>query len=184
MRAKDLWADHPVIDVVGACIIATLMAIFLPVTQRLAATTRVELYSAEGAIVALVGGLGAIAIATYTGGSGRRMKKLKQDAGPSLRRNFAWAIASTTVSAFTAWAAIIVDAYSVTVAWGMAVGAAILCALTAARQVWLVSGLISVADVDDQRADAAAARPSRPIPVAGSRWGANTPDASRIALPS
>lgn len=122
------------------------------------------IFASAGETIAVVGGLGALAVSTYAGGSGPSMTRLRAAHGPELRRNLGWSIVATATSAVLCWIAqIVMTAGSAVVAWSLAVGGVAWCLTTAVRQCWLFVGLTAIADRDSLKVEP-------PRAAAGATW--------------
>lgn len=119
-----------------------------PIAQ-VAQADRISLYSSAAEIVAVVGGLGSIAVSTYVGMSGRRIKALQQESGAEVNSNLAWFIIATAVSAFSCWIAQVLEIQGLrTTAWIFVVVAILWSFLTMFRQAWLFSNLVGITQAD------------------------------------
>lgn len=145
----DFWAGRPWLDLVAAVLAGSALAVWAPLLSKLTTEERVGVYASAADVVAVVGGLGSVAVAAYVGVGGRRMSLLRQEQGGALRTNLAFFLIATAISAGTAWSAQIVEANGLSqLAWGMVVGSVLWCLLTALRQAWLFANLVAVSDQD------------------------------------
>lgn len=160
-RVADLVLDWPPVDallsVLAGWFVAWVAAwrplVDAPVGDRAA------IYSSAGSLVAVVGGLGSVAVAVYMGRTGVRARRLRAVSGVPLRRNWWMIMMATLVSAIACWLAQIMDASKhPTVAWAMVVTAVVWCVLTGCRQAWLFLALMAVQDKDQA---APTAKPAR-----------------------
>lgn len=147
-RSGDFIASHPGVDVAIAVAVG-LIAFFLPnPTASGDAELVAGIYSSASAVAALVGGLGSLAVATYSGGKGTRLRQLRASQGPELRRNFAAMLGATFVGAVVTWSAQIVMLGSEQLAWTLATAGLTLAGVTVLRQALLFGSLLELTDAD------------------------------------
>lgn len=153
-KAKDCWSDWPFLDLVVA-ILCSLLGVFLfPLLSGTDSETRQGIYASAADVIAVVGGLGSIAVSTYVGLSGRRIRELKNKRSKPLTRNLAFFIFATAGASISCWVAQIVDASDhYLLGWGFVLTGVIWCCLTVVRQAWLFLSLVAISAQDDEDAE-------------------------------
>ena len=177
---KDFWSDHPFLDGIAALLVGAAVGFVVPPLEFMETDARAGLYGSASGVIALIGGLGTVALAAYTGSTGRRMLMLRKQQGRTVRRNIRWVLVSTSAAALLAWASPAIEAARPEVAWGAICTAVVWCGLTALRQAWLIGHLIAIADADatDEPLPAARPIPARSTKSVSRGRGKHTPEAS------
>lgn len=155
---RGFWSEHPATDY---AIVATMLGGHLAVVLVTGAgdvlawvesAQRQALYAAGAGVVAVIGGLSAIALSVYQGLSGGRSSAVKRLYADQLRRNWLAVITTTGMAAFLCLIAIAVD-HEPTVATApddpfyarfIFEAALILSAVRFARLLWLYAKMLKI----------------------------------------
>ncbi|MBE9938917.1 hypothetical protein [Cellulosimicrobium cellulans] len=151
-RAFSIWIDHWWLDLLlagalasaGALLIATGTGVDILGKQSLA--DRRLSYQDLLTIVTFFAGFNTLAFTTYLGFRGRLLDLVRKNAGERIHRVWIAATAIPWIAALVIWVASVMDAGSppTNPARWVALGAALVIALSVARSTWLFSQLVSL----------------------------------------
>jgi hypothetical protein len=167
-RLNDWVSEMPGVDLVLSLVVAGLASWRTGVPSELTLGERLTIYGTAGTVIAVIGGLGSIAVSVYLGGKGGRVTLLRAENGSALRANWRMTLIATALTAMACWAAQVVDASGYTkMAWFMML-ASFVWALTAFfRLVWLFNRLMQIAEADERDE-------ARPAGELSARWRGGT----------
>lgn len=182
------WSERPAVDYLIVLVLVGAHLAFVLSTGRADLLLWVEspqrqvLYGAGAGVVAVVGGLGSIALAVYQALEGVRADAVKRLYATELRRNWLAVTTTTGAAALACVVAIALD-HDPSTPEGVAdplfarfvfEAAVILGAARFIRLLWLFSGMLKVeaAQTNDQG--------KRPAPPVASRWQSGSPDSTPV----
>lgn len=163
-------SEHPAIDLAVA---AVLLAAHVIVTRRghgdflawLDTAQRQAVYGAGAGVVAVLGGLTAIALAQYRAATGDRSTALRRLYGPAVRKNWRGILLVTGLAALLCLVALATDRVNDPVSSRFIFEFAVLAwGLRFLRLIWLFDNMLAVADLD------ASDEPRAPAPAVHPRW--------------
>jgi hypothetical protein len=163
-------SEHPAIDLAAA---AVLLAAHVLLTRRghgdflawLDTAQRQAVYGAGAGVVAVLGGLTAIALAQYRAATGDRSTALRRLYGPAVRKNWRGILLVTGLAALLCLVALATDRVNDPVSSRFIFEFAVLAwGLRFLRLIWLFDNMLAVADLD------ASDEPRAPAPAVHPRW--------------
>jgi hypothetical protein len=166
----DWISEHPSVELVTAAILTGVHAMFAWhsfewIARRMGEPGRLSAYEAGAAVLAIVGGMSAVAISVYLGATGARAAAAKQHHIQALRRTWRSAFVGIVLAAGLCVVAIIVDTTASNAAALVIYEFSILLALGRfVRLAWLFDRLLLITDRD------ATDLPRAPAPQLSQRW--------------
>ncbi|MET8336958.1 hypothetical protein [Streptosporangium canum] len=157
LRTRDLLIEHPIIDLLATCVLVG--GHFLVVSKYghgdfigwISASNRHELYGVGAAVVAIIFGFSAAAVAHYAGASGTRAKYAKSKFGAALRRQWMGTLVLPGLGAFACLLALALDLAEgggVAVARWIFETAVVLSLFKFVRAMHLFQAMLDVTDLD------------------------------------
>jgi hypothetical protein len=179
-RVGGLWSDRPVVDYVAMLVIVGAHLLLVLTTGRadlllwIDDDQRQVLYQAGAGVVAIVGGLGSIALAVYQALEGVRADAVKRLYATELRRNWLAVTSATGTCALACVIAIAIDhpaAEGAPAATGdpyfarfLFEAAIVLSVLRFIRLLWLFHSMLKLDEAESRD------KPRPPAPPVAPRW--------------
>ena len=159
-------SEHPAVDVLLAAAVTAMHILVVARTGRADVLSWVEspqrqtLYGAAAGVIAIIGSLGAIALAQYHPGDGDRSKAVRRLYGRALRRNWRAILTITGLSSGLCLVALAIDRESDPLSCRFIFEFALaLWALRFCRLVWLLDAIFAMPDLDSTDEDRPVAPP-------------------------
>lgn len=169
-------SEHPSIDLAVA---AAILTAHVTVTRRghgdllawLDSAQRQAVYGAGAGVVAVLGGLTAIALAQYRAATGDRSTAIRRLYGPAVRKNWRGILLATGLSSLLCLVALATDRANDPLSSRFVFEFAVLAwSLRFLRLIWLFDNMLAVSDLD------ASDEPRAPAPAFHPRWSERKPE--------